>query len=1681
MSCTIEQAVENRLVKSLKLEHNLKIRQKSLNNYVIEYTGNEVLLNNLIDKANEFVGGDIASISRDGRTNSFNLNVDVSERLANVYLSKSNGTILEDGSILSKKQLAARRNLTPRKLFDQLKKTSALDQKKRLVTTDLGQLGLGRIYITAGNQRQAQILAEKLRYEYGLTFDQLRVEAYDKSLMSKKTLSEEAFRFKNPTQIGWRFKLGLNPNDNTQFKKSSLEAKAESRILENREADYIIPSMASAMANEEDLEGFNYGNHIENKKILISQLEEFVNTQQNKGNKSTLEHTRIQSIKRLITKLKKSVKFYQGTATSLQNYFDTFNQDIESISKILDRGLVEDLIVVEKYLEMLKEVSSTGPTGFLQQSLAEMLSDPDISPENKNIIEKNIDRFNSNLQRTEERYKAKKDLAIKNLLVDYIKNTQGHDVDLADVEQVYVEKIDGVFKDLNVFDLALNSIENSVENKNLLGSVAHEILARAVAKNQETDLRQNLYQIKSSIESKLKQDGHTAKSSFFGRLFTKSSYDIFFRVDNSDDFNMRLASIFSSKWFDYKKTISKIFESIEQLEFAPNKKASDYTTINNKRNGLHASITTKGHILEVFKTPEFRSDPDIAPFVADVPIDDKYKSELISKIGQIEYDKLVAEQKEHLYSFIAFQRNLVEEYLTRNNVDNIKDLPTEEYNNFQRVIAVNSPFMNNINSNNKATAVFRNEEGNDSKFFIPSSLKFISYTANLDFQKGTYKDEEFVNTIQNDPSYFEAWKLFDESLQYINTNNNKTARDTVHNQITAQSNMIRKFLVSDQSFLSLISKRSIDWIAGLVDTSLKEDTEQKLNISSRVSTVNNVVNSGVKSKLQIISTVLGVNANDPLTENPATIPFLAGKLKINKEFLESSEIKTIQDAILANERHITLNSQDLDFVETLASQIEMIEAHKAKKESEATLEFILNKLKAQKATKKKDARSNAVELLQFFIEKKVYDVNNMANFGHMKLLFKSEDRPMMKEAQKAVDILQNQVEDIESTIEMDGEVDPVIEESLKELQKEIKALETFIKTNAREITVGSILESSLLRVARFTAFFGNFGTQLGNYAMGNVSALEMDGKLWKSGNIYKAKSHTRKWKTPLLKLSPKQREIREKRDLLINRLKVFQNSANDIFNVRESRIKSTVGKVAMNGMQLPGEVEKTIQRPQVLAMLGDENLVYILDKNGNKHPAYDFDSADPLRAFKLDGDKLILHPDFDTAENRATWLDNTSDQYADFFGDAGIVPNGISVTNGNYRDLSVYLAEKRMLTAMLFMFKRWFAETLNKKFAAYDALYKNKHGVEASSISLQTAILQGLNVGSLIGGPVMPIAAATLLGARALSQTKAMNAAEIDQNKSTVRYLTERVFKTLLSRRFYTSSARVIAASNVKAVQISINSLFGTNVIDNEFINKVAGYNNLDGTEEEIIQSKQELQYLMSTLALTIIMTGARILTHALMYPDDEEEKAFNKSVREGDTFWERFQKQPDIMAYMLFENQSQKILRDINLFSSIEGFMDVAMPLQESRSVMNWVAFLSSPDLQSKEGNFKTGKNSGKNRIGVAATKLFVPGVFDEYSFGFASSARKDWTKKDLLDNIFTPAEKEKTTFKKMESNWKLQRAEEKEKLNKQYKGIIPNDEKRKAEILKMVNKSHPSIKKHFDEKGDIKVGAEVILQKYK
>ena len=1438
-------------------------------------------------------------------------------------------------------------------------------------------------------------------------------------------------------------------------KKEAIEEARAVQQADSERAGEIYSDEYMFDYMPENSDGYNYGTYHENKKNMRNYISQRLRVLEEMPNKTKTDLEQIEEFKEIRRRLNKDLVQLENETNVLENFFGYFNNDLQTINDILlENPSLDNVMAARVFIENLKFVYQKG--GFKNDKSYRELKES--NPEHYNLFK----NFNTSIGETEKLLDDTEDDITNNHVSKLLSKEKLDDND------------DGVSKDYN--ELADKIEDVSFLAKNFLpidGETGTSPLLKFVRKvyddatgKQETySLRQKLLNIQEKVENRLLELGYKNNDSFIGRLGSKVKYDIFYKGNN-------LINKFSENWSSFKKDFDSDIESIQDMVFAK----EEFAAVKKERRKLFNKIKNDVVFVDVRKIPEFIERDDLQGnfgtfFKSDEA--ETHKEELIKslmgngtnrEVAEKQYKKLIDEQLSKIHAFEISMDQYKNRLLKKNNVDTIQELSEKDRNSLLSKYYTESPFAfaDNYESTGKSdVAKIYYKDGEQKQSIEPSTMEYISFAP----KSKEFFDEEFEQTIESDDVLLEAWEAFDEAHTFVN-NNRKYQQDGYNSNPRSLLYQYDMLHAHNQSLLKLgsyLPKKALDWIQNVFSTSKFIDPKEvNLKSSESIKSLDEVISSSMKSDLALLRTqklkTSAVTESAKLTDSQSK--FLRKLFDI--ETLPTAFI--IDDLLFQKHKAKVLEKQNLNMIDALTSQLETVELFKAKKQIETIMLFAKNQIERVKKTGDLDDKKNAIKLVSSFINRHLYGVNNRANWVTYKQnergwnVFNSSEREAKKETLKAINLIK----------ELSKHGDEATQE---QAAKDIADLQALLDSGGRTVTTGSIFEVFSMRTAILVGLGLNLPSQIKNTFMGNLAGRQNDGIEWTEGNYVKAASYTRKWKVLRRKLSGKDRAKYKLTNTLINGLGVFQNSANELDRIKESSYQNNIGKFISNPLHIVGETEKSIQRPQILAVLGD---VDIKDKNGNIVKAFNVEDIDnPHPAFQLDDEgNIVLKPEFDTEENRATWINRNSQEYANLFGESGIVPSTIARINGDYRSTSSTVVKETSVGSLLMLFKTWLPAFILRRYGKTDGVISNlgKSGrqIEAAQITALTASMYGAIGASVLVSPIVGIGmTAAYLG---YQKHKML----MKEEGKYLNNLMQDIQKTVLSLQFLTNTVRLPGAVVAKLAQQSTDLVFGNRFISNDIINQIAGYEQKEGeTDTEYEKNVARLNFLLAEASTTMTLLMLKFLANALLFPDDDEEKKYRDL---NDDYIAKIKEHPSLVAYYGMENMLSGMASDMNLLNDPQAFLKTFLNGTSSSFITNWGNLLNSPIQQALEGDYKTGPNKDKNRIAVQFGKTFVPRGWNDFTLGFGNLSSQDYGKKDFINRIYM------SDFKKLDAERKDQYNERKNELIEQYRKDYPykDEEKIKKKAQKKAMKEFPSIKKYFNPDGSVKTAKEYKVEKY-
>lgn len=1451
---------------------------------------------------------------------------------------------------------------------------------------------------------------------------------------SQKTFGTDAYQgqwtaiYESPSDVRIELKFPKKLEEHYIIKQQRDEAAA---------VQYEDAARAGMLYSEEYLfddlpasaDGFNYGLYLKKKKEMRDYFSTRINVMEQMSNKTKKTFEQISEYKEIVKSLNKDIAHLDNEEAILENFFDYFNNDLDIIQNILfNNRTMDNLLSARGMIEEMKFV-----VGF----------DPSNSTKEIFFSDKNFTELNDNQRKLFEKFAARlnrMDLELGAAEKEFLKEGLDND-NLSDdaVEQA---------KQISWFARNFLPIDGSSDSSPIMKYV-RKTYDDAVGKSETYTLRQSLESAKSDISNKLKKEGKT--------------FDIFKRTTTTG--LHVLAGKFNDSWYTFQNDIDNRFKKIQELTYKRNKDAEDYEKIRSSREKLFDKMNGNVEFIDVRRIPELKSHPELQSSFSNFFMNDtqaeQYKEELITmftgktgnrEIGKRTYNRIVEQQLEKIFSFEVDMQRQMNRILKEEGVDNFSDLSDRSKNHYFEIYYTNSPFAFADSYQTTGTSTVKKI------YYREGEQKLGNDTATLEYQSYLPKDPSFIDRdferdIESDADYFNAWKMLDTGVRYINQNRKYKSRmgeTTRENALLYEQDLYKQNVDSILSLAKHYSKLTIDRIKRVLSTSkYKDETDVKM-VGSVAQSIDETIKKALLPKEKVMR-AFGFKMDEIVNISDLSPDVI--------EYLQSIHNQTIPNQFHVGEllkeiatREINRSQTD-NLFDVLHSQLEVVEKFKAKKEIESQLLFLKNVIQTNAVGTDPYQRRNNIAVVLEFINANLYDVNNRANWGIIgglrqsadagELLFTYAEEETIDEVNKAVSLIKELMKDMNDV----GQIE--------QAKKDIDALIAYKKSKGRIISPGSITETIMIKIPILAGLGLNLPSQLGNLFMGNLSGRQNDGLEWTQGNFIVADSYTRKWKIARRKLSLKEKYNHRITNTLIDGLGIFQNSANEIHKVIESDIKNRIVKYATNPLHIVGDMEKTIQRPQILAMMGD---ITIKDKNGNEVPAFNVnDTSNPHPAFQLVNGVLKLKDDFDTEENRATWINRNSEDYVRLFGESGKIPQMIARINGDYRDSTKMGIKQTTLGAMFMMFKTWMPAFIQRRYGRKDGVISNLFD---SGRGGQTAMLAAMTAAGYFAiGPMIyfsPLftvfAMAGYMGYRVFNKSK-------QDDMSYLQALIAEIKTVKFKMSYVKTPFQLAAATGAKFAQQSTNLIFGKQQISNDAIASIGGLQQKEGESDEDFElNKARLNFLLTEASTTLTLLILKTLVNALMFPDEDEEKKY----KELDGFYEKVTKQPDTAAYYFMENMFTRFADDTNLLNdgaSISSSLKLG-------SIEKITGLSTAMYQQMANGDYQRGPNANRNRIWVKGSEFFVPRGMLDISLGFGKTIKQDYRQKDELNKVFM------SDIDKYESKRQKMRAERKIELKKELENRYPNKDAYYVDkkLQKQLRKEFPTIKKYFNEDGSLK-----------
>jgi hypothetical protein len=1506
--------------------------------------------------------------------------------------------------------------------------------------------------------------------------------------------------------------------------------KDAKRSGEEYDDRYLFDAMPNLMSPSSS-DNYDFAAVLDYKRKIHKYIDHRIKVLSNMANNTKADLRRIAQLKEARSRLLNDVTIMSKKDKLIENYFMHFQNDLDIINNILLKNpSLENLSTARKYLEEVRFITTGEENRFSPELIAE-ISDPIIAEKFEKFLLA-FDKTDKQLRNTENEFSLQ--------MLKKFEKTRVEGNEMSEEEQEEVSTITALLENIddpNVISYWLLPIDGDSENVSPVQLFVRKIFDDAIDKKEHAQLQGKLLFVKTELVKKLKSLGFANQEGILGKFYSSVNYDIFKKI--TDLGHSRLIGKYSNTWEQVKNKANQFIKESNKLKYITDDKK--WIKIDKKRRRFFDYLKNNGvNFIDIRRIPEFLENEDLKASISNLEsimgmekgsllaqmqegsegaeahkkalidsLTNKSPGEVIGasspkrRIAEREYKKAIKAQLDHFYDFELSMEQALSFALQKEGVSSFDRLSEKGKNEILQKYYTESPLTFIQSYTTKGNSIV------DKKYYskvaeektpthtpgtpfikqTPSTLEYVTYLPT----KNKHFDRSFETTIETDDTLFEAWELFSEALEYINQNKKYTRSENVEDyldSLTKDTDYLQANTNSLGGFLKTLPKatigRVVAFLKNAITTSQKVDAKKAEKEEIRIRGTVMSIDDAIKDKAKPIEQVLrGKKVNilkkyKPGELAPSVTEYFA--TLTDRAIPSNISLKTFIREIVREEIY---DNQKTDLIDTLVSQLDMVHAFKAKKEVITTLEYAKNLIKRIGA---KDGVSidSQISLVDEFINRHLYGINNRANWG------KTNIKARSTENKKKVKLYKKSIVEIEksmNSLTLTKEEHEQAEEALIELQ-------AAIDNGGRELTVGSVSEAIFIRLQILGGLGFNLPSQMINAAIGNLAGKQNDGVLWTEGNFNKATSYSRKWKIGARTGkawfgNTLDKENHIVTNTLLNTVAIFQNSANEIDNMIKNNYSKGLMKFVRNPLHIVGEVEKTIQRPQILAALADER-VYKYDENGEKIlnpqwkegdleadkyvgvPVFDANNLKkPHPAFEMsEQGVLVLKQEFDNKTNRNTWLHKNSQEYVNLFGNSGKIPRIIAKINGDYRETSTIMAKTNFFGALMMTFKTWFPAYIQRRYGKKDGIItkleeggktKNLLTLQAGTVAMYAAMLGSATFAS----PLIGIVGLSLyLGGKAYKKSM----------KQDGEYL-KSIVHTLKQLSTYTNLLATPTAGTLKLAQQITDMVTpgGKRIIPNSVIDKVlskaGGFTKSESeTQDEYEKNQARMHFLLEEFATTLKLLSLKLLVSAIFHPDDDEEKKFKKM-----TPLEQLTQEPDLVAFYLSENLINRFASDVNLGNnpqSLLGLMDNDLISDIDRLTLNLGKSMVG------DTRYKSGRHEGELRLKVEAGQwLGIPKGLKDMGGGFPTYWQGDWTKGDFIDKATG------SDFKTFERGRKQKRKEYKQERREHYstdfyKNWTKEDIEKK--VLQEANKRYPSVKEYFNDDGTLQKGSLSKVKQY-
>ena len=1155
----------------------------------------------------------------------------------------------------------------------------------------------------------------------------------------------------------------------------------------------------------------------------------------------------------------------------------------------------------------------------------------------------------------------------------YQEKARNKALELIDMTEDELEKIDKD-QDISFFTKQVFAID-MVDDTHPITDKIKETYDKISSNSETTEMNESLFNYKSTLEKEMKDNNHS-----YG--------DVFFEV------GLRLKSKLSNNWELYKSNVTNSLQKITDDIFNMYKKGTatkaQWKAINKR---LRQVQNTSSFVnIALLLGPQLSGEYKI---LSNIPQQesDAYRQKLLDRLAGNTKNYELAEELLHDFESEGHQK--ISEYQAaleaerlrlslKEGTDDETSWSDSSKDSFERKKQTESPFtigyeMWRKKSKNVGVDV-KLSDGN--VYNVQHSLK-----NQVLFPRESHINQEFEQDIESNATYLKAWKMMKEHQEYIHANS--TSANNSPLDLIADSDFLNGQEDTLIRVIGKLPKKFKQWVKKQLSIKRNQTTKKDKNLDNlKVYGNQKTIFDAVSKEINTIYKpyVTAIYGKGSWTGKPTKnmVESLSKKIGISSEDFNAYEPVALQIRDLLTKKYI--EHQNTDYIESLLAQTKLAEKMKNQKEAENEVLFLFNVLKQEVPN-----RTREIDFASQYIKQAVFQEKYLG------------DKGALPTGPKIATYFSNaslqEIEAIKETIK-ELESQSLNAEGMKLLQEMKEALDN----KGRPITPKSSLYSMLFQFELVRSLGWNVKTQIFNKIAGDTVSRASDGVKWTRGNFRKAKALIARGRTK--KYFSRDSQYARNIDQILDMLNVYQDAKNEIYKIKEKRTKSMLKNVTQP-LNLVTETEKLIQKPQILSLLGDMTIsapgqatVPVIDLNspGNPHPAFEFDTN--LGVIKL-------KKAYATPENRATWENRNSQEYADNFGESGTVPYTIAELNSDYRDNSFLLAKQSGAGVAALFFKRFMLSYMYLRYGK-NGMYRKlvEEGMTNNLISsLASNMMYSTIPGFAVAGS-MGIAPAFLMGGAGVLATAAIagtivGGKQIRQWKSDMKKhveqlsMNQKIMELLkLVGSNLVNLGKFQLATALKMIQAKGEYFTGKELFNDKFILDFSGISKEDMSEE--VEARMNYVLHNSQRTLSIFLVKAILLS--LFAPDEDEEKRYRKLQKISKT--KAISEEFDVALYYAAVNAFNRTLDDHLVVDSPSLIKDVLdLPIVDKVMDTGKIGISLSEYMISGESPvLNSGPNQGRKKIDVQLEDALKPVALEGLGFFSLTNIPASKTKAESL-----------------------------------------------------------------------------------